>query len=88
MTLGLPAFAADRRALVPLLLGVGARRCRSIFHGRTALLLSIDGTDRRTDRPFRIDPVPHTMQAVSAVFTRSSAPNRTQDGVSTQKFDI
>jgi len=33
----LPAFAVERRAVAPMLLGAGARRCRSIFPARTAL---------------------------------------------------
>jgi len=33
----LPAYAAERRAAVPSLLGAGARRCRSISPARTAL---------------------------------------------------
>jgi len=33
----LPAFAAERRAAAPLLLGADSRRCRSIFPARTAL---------------------------------------------------
>jgi len=33
-------------------------------HG-TLLLLSVDGTDRRTDERTPIDPAPHTMRAAS-----------------------
>jgi len=33
----LPAFAPERRAVAPLLLGAGARRCRSIRPARGAL---------------------------------------------------
>jgi len=33
----LPAFAVGRRAAAPLLLGAGARRCRSTFPARGAL---------------------------------------------------
>jgi len=33
----LPAFGAERRAAAPLLLGIGARRCRSICPARGAL---------------------------------------------------
>jgi len=79
----LPAFAAERRAAAPLLLGAGARRCRLICPARGALSSKLaarrsdcERCDRRTDRqtdgrtPDRyIDPVPHTMRAVSKTYT-------------------
>jgi len=54
----LPAFAAERRAAAPLLLGPGAcyrsipPACRALRSKSAArrCMLSIDGTDRRTDR--------------------------------------
>ena len=51
----LPAFAADRRAVAPCCGAVAAERRR---------LLSIDGTDRRTEGRTLvrfIDPAPHAM---------------------------
>jgi len=54
----LPAFAAERRAAAPLLLGPGAcyrsipPACRALRSKSAArrCMLSIDGTDRRTDK--------------------------------------
>ena len=62
----------------PLLLGAGAVDLyllparRSAANPRTPLLLSIDGTDGRTDRQTLdrfIDPAPHAMQAVSTNYS-------------------
>jgi len=47
------AFAAERRAAAPLLLGTGARRCRSICPAREALSskpAARSGTDGRNGR--------------------------------------
>jgi len=70
----LPAFAAERRAAAPLLLGPDSRRCRSIFPARTALsskpaarrccCRSVEQTDGRTLDRF-VDPALHTVRAVS-----------------------
>ena len=69
----LPAFVAERRAAATMLMGAGARRCRSLSPARTALsskpphaaAAAIDGIDRQTDgrTPDRFrDPA---LQAVS-----------------------
>jgi len=49
----LPAFAPERRAAVPLLLGAGSRRCRSISPAHTALSskLAARRSMGQTDRP-------------------------------------
>ena len=77
----LPAFDTERRAAAPLPLSAGAcyRSISPVLTAldqqtrRTPLLLSIDGTDGRTDgRSTVSDPAPHTMRAVSIMWERSS----------------
>jgi len=53
----LPAFVAERRAAATMLMGAGARRCRSLSPARTALSSKpaarrcrCDRWDRQTDR--------------------------------------
>ena len=91
--MALPACAAERRAAAPLLLGAGARRCRSICPARTALsskpaarrccgrMTGKTGVRMDTDR--FIDPAPHTMptnkQKVSAIANGPARQNRAVD---------
>ena len=65
----LSAFAAERRAAAPLLLGAGIFCLRStspdsgVLSSKPPLLLSTDGTDRRTDGRTLdrfVDPAPPT----------------------------
>ena len=70
----MPAYAAERRAVAPLLLGAGSRRCQSITPARTALsskpvarrccCRSMEQTDGRTLDSF-IYPAVRSMGAVS-----------------------
>jgi len=81
------AFAAERRAAAPLLVGArGACRVRCVpplstdiacpqdaqqQTRRKPLVLSIDGTDRRTDGhtpSLHIDPAAHTMRVESVIY--------------------
>jgi len=72
----LPAFAAERRAVTPLLLSAGARyRSTSRARGRSAAnpphtAAAVDRWDRRTDGRTLdrfIDPAPHTTRAGSII---------------------
>ena len=75
----LPAFAAERRLKAPA--AIDRYLLQTPALSSKPLLLSIDGTDRRTDgwTPDRyIDPAQHTMRAASVMSTAEPCVKQTR----------